>query len=116
VLAGTIPLITLTGDTSNVTPLQTTVDIAVTAGVGFTNTVTVNVVPMEQLVVFGVTVYTAVLTVLVALKSVPKILVWSTVADCPPVSEPVLTAGVVHVYFVPIGTIPLITSVGVTWN
>ena len=56
VLAGTIPLVTLTGDTSNVTPLHTTVDIAVTAGVGFTKTVTVNVVPMLQLEVLGVTV------------------------------------------------------------
>ena len=71
---------------------------------------------MLQLVVFGVTVYTAVLTVLVALKSVPKILVWRTVADCPPVSDPVLTAGIVHVYFVPLGTMPLIPLVGVTWN
>ena len=56
-------------------PLHTTVDIALISGVGFTNTVTVNALLGPQLSVVGITVYTAVLTVLVPLRNVPKILV-----------------------------------------
>jgi hypothetical protein len=52
---GTIPFVLLTGVTVNVEPLQTEEVIAFIAGVGFTVTVTVNVLPV-QLPDRGVTV------------------------------------------------------------
>ena len=56
---GTMPLVLLTGEETNRTPLQVTVLIGLTSGVGFTNTVTVNIAP-SQLPDFGVTLYVAV--------------------------------------------------------
>ena len=51
-------------DELNNTPLHVTAVIALISGVGFTNTVTVNIAPM-QLPDFGITLYVAVLTVFV---------------------------------------------------
>ena len=59
VLPGTMPLPGFVGVTTKVTPLHTVVLIGVTSGVGFTNTVTVNIAP-SQLPDFGVTLYVAV--------------------------------------------------------
>ena len=59
-----MPLPGLVGVTTKVTPLHTVVLIGVTSGVGFTNTVTVNIAPV-QLPDLGVTLYVAVLTVFV---------------------------------------------------
>jgi hypothetical protein len=53
--AGTLPFTPLTGVTVNATPLQVAAVIFVTAGLGFTVTVTVNVEPV-QVAVAGVTV------------------------------------------------------------
>jgi hypothetical protein len=54
-----MPLPGFVGVTTKVTPLHTVVLIGVTSGVGFTNTVTVNIAP-SQLPDFGVTLYVAV--------------------------------------------------------
>ena len=54
--AGTIPLIPSVGVTVNDTPLQVTVVIAVITAVGLIVTVTVKVVPIPQLTMFGVTI------------------------------------------------------------
>jgi hypothetical protein len=53
---GTIPFNPLAGETSKVTPLHTTLVMAVISGVGLTNTVTVNWVFDPQSTVTGVTV------------------------------------------------------------
>ena len=57
-LAGTIPLVIFAGVTVNPVPPHTMVVIAVTAGLGFIVTVTVNVAPTQLPVVpdVGVTV------------------------------------------------------------
>ena len=52
---GTIPLVPFVGVTVKLVPLQITLVIAVTTAVGFTVTVTVNVVPL-QLPETGVTI------------------------------------------------------------
>ena len=70
VLAGTTPLVPLTGVTENAAALQVAAVIAVTAGLGFTVTVTVKVEPV-QVPDVGVTVYVAVCAVFVGLVSVP---------------------------------------------
>jgi hypothetical protein len=49
--AGTIPLVPLAGVCVKPVPLHVVVDIAVTAGVGLTVTVRVNVVPIHPLIV-----------------------------------------------------------------
>ena len=54
--AGTTPFVTLTGVTVKPAALHTVVDISVIAGLGFTVTVTVNVVLPWQLPEVGVTV------------------------------------------------------------
>jgi hypothetical protein len=59
VAIGTIPFVTLVGVTTNATPLQVTVVIAVTSGVGFNVTITVNAAPV-QLPDRGVTLYVTV--------------------------------------------------------
>jgi hypothetical protein len=64
IFCGTIPFVLFVGVTTKVTPLHTVVLIGVTSGVGFTNTVTVNIAP-TQLPDFGITLYVAVLTVFV---------------------------------------------------
>jgi len=55
VLAGTMPLVLLTGVTENAAALQVVAVMFVTAGFGFTVTVTVKVEPV-QVAVAGVTV------------------------------------------------------------
>ena len=57
---GTMPFTPLVGVTVNMTPLQVIAVIAVMLTEGFTETVTVNVMPTPQLTVVGVTVYVAV--------------------------------------------------------
>jgi hypothetical protein len=59
VAIGTIPLAPLFGVTTNATPLHVTVVIAVTSGVGFKVTITVNTAPV-QLPDNGVTLYVTV--------------------------------------------------------
>ena len=56
---GTMPFVPSVGVTVNVVPLQITALIGLTSGVGFTNTVTVNIAP-SQIPDFGVTLYVAV--------------------------------------------------------
>ena len=56
---GTMPFVLSVGVTVNVVPLQITALIGLTSGVGFTNTVTVNIAP-SQLPDFGITLYVAV--------------------------------------------------------
>jgi hypothetical protein len=51
---GTIPFVKLVGVTANIAPLHIVVLIALTSGVGFTNTVTVNIAP-SQLPDVGIT-------------------------------------------------------------
>jgi hypothetical protein len=74
IFPGTIPFVSFVGVTTNVMPLHTVVLIATTSGVGFTNTVTVNIAPV-QLPDFGVTLYVAVLSVFVRFNNVPVIIV-----------------------------------------
>ncbi len=84
---GTIPLVKFVGDETNSAPLQTTVVIAVISGVGFTNTVTVNILP-SQLPAFGITSYVAVRTTFVLFHNKPDIVVSTFSADTPPVIVP----------------------------
>jgi hypothetical protein len=56
---GTIPFVPFVGVTTNGTPLHVTVVIAVTSGVGFNVTITVNAAP-TQLPDLGITVYVTV--------------------------------------------------------
>jgi hypothetical protein len=58
-LIGTMPLVTFDGVTTNGTPLHVTVVIALTSGVGFNVTITVNAAPV-QLPDNGVTLYVTV--------------------------------------------------------
>ena len=55
-LIGTMPFVTLLGVTTYATPLQVTVVIAVTSGVGFNVTVKVKLAPTQPAAVLGVTV------------------------------------------------------------
>ena len=109
--AGITPLVPSTGVTLKLTPLQVTVVIGVTIAVGSTVTVRVNgkLVPQPA---FGVTKYVAVTAELVILFSVPVIEATSLVWDTPPVKP--VPVGVVHVYTVPAGTIPLDPFTGIT--
>ena len=54
--AGTIPLVPFTGLTVNNIPPQTVVVISVITAIGLTVTVTVNVGPLPQAAVLGVTI------------------------------------------------------------
>ena len=111
---GITPFVTFVGVTAKVTPLQTVVLIAVIVAIGLTVTVTVNGVAGPQLLVDGVMIYVAVCAVLVGLNRLP-VMVLTAVALAPPVKPPV-TPGTDQLYVVPAGTIPLVTSVGVTVN
>jgi hypothetical protein len=64
---GTIPLVRLVGETTNVPPLHITVLIAVISGFGFTNTVNVNGLLGHDGVVVGITVNVAVCKLFVPL-------------------------------------------------
>ena len=90
VFAGTRPLVTSTGVSVNVPPLQIVVLMLVTAGIGLTVTVIVNVAPV-QLPETGVTVYVAVPDTLSAFTSVPVMV--APEPDVPPVIDP-LTEGI----------------------
>jgi hypothetical protein len=113
-LIGTIPLAPLFGVTTNGTPLQVTVVIAVTSGVGFNVIITVNAAPV-QLPDNGVTLYVTVCVVFVRLLSRPNTVVGLFVADAPPVTVPV-NVGTLQLYTLPSGTTPFVTLVGVTTN
>ena len=109
---GTIPFVEFTGVTLKNTPLQLTAVIAVITAVGFKVTVTVNVEPVPQLTLVGVTIYVAVCCVLEVLVNSPLMF-----TDPLPVVTPVIlpvVPGVDQLYVVPTGTIPLATFVGVT--
>jgi hypothetical protein len=84
-----MPLVTSTGVTVKAAPLQADPVIAVTAGFGFTVTVTVKLAPVH-VPDNGVTVYVAVCTELVGLVSVPVMLA-APAPVAPPVSPPVTT-------------------------
>jgi hypothetical protein len=105
----------LVGVTVNGTPLHVTVLIAFTSGVGFSVTVTVKLAPTQPAAVLGVTVYVTVCVSFVRFSRLPNIVVILSVADAPPVTEPV-NPGSPHVYLVAIGTIPLAPLFGVTTN
>jgi hypothetical protein len=113
--AGTIPLVTFTGVTENAVPPQTVAVMLVTAGLGFTVTVTVKVEPTQlpnATDPVGVTVYVAVTAALVVLVSVPPML--APLPAAPPVKP--APAGAPQLYVVPAGTMPLVTFTGVTEN
>jgi hypothetical protein len=109
-----MPLVTFTGDTVNSTPLHTTLLIAVTSGVGFNVTITVNAAP-TQLSDLGITVYVTVCVVFVRFSRLPNTVVGLFVADAPPVTVPV-NVGTLQLYTLPFGTIPFVIFVGVTTN
>jgi hypothetical protein len=109
-----MPLVTFTGDTVNCTPLHTTLLIALTSGVGFNVTITVNTAPV-QLPDIGVTLYVTVCTVFVRLLNEPNTVARLFVADAPPVTVPV-NVGTLQLYTLPSGTIPFVGFVGVTTN
>jgi hypothetical protein len=113
-LIGTMPFVTLVGVTTNATPLHVTVVIAVTSGVGFNVTITVNAAPV-QLPDNGVTLYVTVWVVFVRLLNVPNTVARLFVADAPPVTVPV-NVGTLQLYTLPSGTIPFVGFVGVTTN
>jgi hypothetical protein len=92
VLAGTRPLVLLTGVTVKLPPEQIVEAIPVTAGIGLIVTVTVNVEPV-QLPALGVTVYVAVCAVFVTMESVPVI--DEPLPAAPPVNP--VPVGAVHV-------------------
>ena len=80
----------MVGVTTNGTPLQVTVLIALTSGVGFSVTVTVNELPIHPPdTVFGVTIYVTVCCVFVLLLNNPYTVFRLSVADAPPVTVPV---------------------------
>ena len=108
--AGTTPSMPLVGLATNVAPLQIALVMAFIAGLGLTVIDTVNVAPV-QLPDTGVTVYMAICGELFGLTSVPVIA--APDPALPPESPPV-TVGAVQVYVVPAGTMPLVTSTGVT--
>jgi hypothetical protein len=103
-----------TGDTVNCTPLHTTLLIALTSGVGFNVTITVNTAPV-QLPDNGVTLYVTVWVVFVRLLNNPNTVVGLPVTVAPPVTVPV-NVGAFQLYKLPSGTIPFVPSVGVTTN
>jgi hypothetical protein len=80
-------------------------------GINLTVTVTVKVAPVQPPDT-GVTVYVAVPFVAEGLISVPLILV-APLPEVPPVIPPV-TVGAGQLYVVPVGTVPLVISTGVT--
>jgi hypothetical protein len=111
---GTIPFVPSVGVTTNGNPLQVTVVIAVTSGVGFSVTITVNAAPV-QLPDNGVTLYVTVCVVFVRLLNNPYTVSRLSVADAPPVTVPV-NVGALQLYKLLSGTMPFVTLVGVTTN
>lgn len=87
--AGTVPLVTLTGVTVKVPPLQITAVIGVTEGFGLIVTTIVNGVPV-QVPDKGVTVYVAVWDEFVGLLIVP-VIAGSPLPAMAPVMPPVIT-------------------------
>jgi hypothetical protein len=85
--------VVLTGLTENAVALQVVVDMAVTAGLGLTVTVTLKAVPTQDPEV-GVTEYTTLMAALVVLVKVPEML-----AAAVPAAVPVIpaTLGAAHV-------------------
>ena len=69
-----MPFVPLVGVTVKATPLHVTVVIALTSGVGFSVTITVNVAPTQAPDV-GVTRYVTVWVVFVRLLNVPNTIV-----------------------------------------
>jgi hypothetical protein len=114
VAIGTIPLAPLFGVTTNGTPLHVTVVIALTSGVGFNVTITVNAAPV-QLPDNGVTLYVTVWVVFVRLLNKPNTVSGLFEADAPPVTVPV-NVGIFQLYKLLSGTIPFVWFVGVTTN
>jgi hypothetical protein len=112
--SGTIPFVGFVGVTTNGTPLHVTVVIAVTSGVGFNVTITVNAAPV-QLPDNGTTLYVTVCVVFVRLLNNPNTVVGLFVADAPPVTVPV-NVGTLQLYTLPSGTIPFVKFDGVTTN
>jgi hypothetical protein len=112
--SGTIPLAGFDGVTVNGIPLHVTVVIALTSGVGFNVTITVNAAP-TQLPDNGVTLYVTVWVVFVRLLNVPNTVVGLFVADAPPVTVPV-NVGTFQLYTLPSGTMPFVGFDGVTTN
>jgi hypothetical protein len=110
--AGIIPLITSIGVVVKEKPLQVVEVIGEMEGTGSTVTVNVKVAPAGHPAIVGVTVYVAVWDIVVKLVKVPIILAAGTPLATPPVIPPV-TIGAVHVYIVPAGTTPFVTSTGV---
>jgi hypothetical protein len=106
-----MPFVLLVGLTVNVTPLQLTVVIAVISAVGVIVTVKVNGAPNPQFTILGVTIYVAVLAILVVLFKVPLITLTGTLCDTPPVKP--TPVGADHIYVVPAGIIPFNPSIGV---
>jgi hypothetical protein len=107
-------LVLFTGDAVNGAPLQVTLLISVTSGVGFNVTITVNAAPV-QLPDNGVTLYVTVWVVFVRLLNKPNTVVGLFVADVPPVTVPV-NVGALQLYTLPSGTMPFVGFDGVTTN
>ena len=83
-----MPLMLLVGVTTKGTPLQVTVLIAVTSGVGFSVTTSVKAAP-TQLPEVGATLYVTVWVLFVLFNKDPVTIVGLFVADAPPVTLPV---------------------------
>jgi hypothetical protein len=98
----------------NDTPLHVVALIGVTAAFGLIVTVTVNVDPVPQLTVVGVTIYVAVCELLVPFAKLPVILA-APLPLVPPVIPPV-TLGALQLYNVPAGTMPFVPFTGVSVN
>ncbi len=98
----------------NDTPLHVVALIGVTAAFGLIVTVTVNVDPVPQLTVVGVTIYVAVCELLVPFAKLPVILA-APLPLAPPVIPPV-TLGALQLYNVPAGTMPFVPFTGVSVN
>jgi hypothetical protein len=74
-----MPLVTFVGVTLNIIPLQVVVVIGVIVALGLTVTVTVNVDAAPQAAVEGVTIYVAVTAKIVVLFSKPFTLLTPTI-------------------------------------
>ena len=81
-------MVPFVGVTTKGTPLQVTVLIAVTSGVGFKVTTSVKAAP-TQLPEVGVTLYVTVWVLFVLFNNDPVTIVGLFVADAPPVTVPV---------------------------
>jgi hypothetical protein len=88
--------------------------IAVIVATGLSVMDSVNVAPVPQVVVVGVTIYVAVTAALVVLVNVPVIEATAEACVNPPVKP--TPVGADHVYVVPAGTMPFTPFAGVTVN